>query len=92
MEMTYIRIGLKKIEDIIQKCKTKGSISERVCFSRDTTFLTMALSRETTTKYINESTLDFINSYMNAMCLQTKVPVYLLTQPSFYETLHILEN
>ena len=87
MEMTYIRIGLRKIEDIIQKCKTKGSISERVCFSRDT-FLTIALS----TYYINESTLDFINSYMNAMCLQTKVPVYLLTQPSFYETLHILEN
>ena len=91
MEMTYIRIGLKKIEDIIQKCKTKGSISERVCLSRDT-FLTIALSRETTTYYINESTSDFINSYMNAMCLQTKVPVYLLTQPSFYETLHILEN
>ena len=91
MEMTYIRIGLKKIEDIIQKCKTKGSISERVCFSRDT-FLTITLSRETTKYYINESTLDFINSYMNAMCLQTKVPVYLLTQPSFYKTLHILEN
>ena len=82
----------RRLKTLFRNVRRKDPFPKESAFLEILSYLTMALSRETTKYYIDESTLDFINSYMNAMCLQTKVPVYLLTQPSFYETLHILEN